>query len=300
MSATDIPASFAGLENTHVPVDGRLGEIADWQQTALALEKERKLNEALQSAYLALEKEFAEKCEAQQKLRESELSLRELSTHLLRTQDDERRRLGRELHDTIGQYLAALKMGLDAIRRTDGVKTAVAGRIQECVDLVEQSIKEIRTMSYLLYPPMLEEAGLETAIPWYLDGFGKRSGIQTTFNISVDFGRLSRQIELAIFRVLQESLTNVHRHSGSPTADVRLFLKDGAAQLEVRDKGQGIPDRVLQSLQGAPGPLGVGLRGMRERVGHLGGELRVDTGAHGTNLVVTIPLAKPVRVAVHS
>jgi signal transduction histidine kinase len=229
-------------------------------------------------------------------VRASEISLRELSVHLLRTQDEERRRLGRELHDTVGQYLAALKMSLATIRRRNGTKSETNEQFAECVDLVEQSITEIRTMSYLLYPPMLEEAGLETAILWYLDGFAKRSEIKTTFNISLDFGRLPREVELAIFRVLQESLSNIHRHSGSRTADVRLFIKDGA-QLEVRDKGKGVPSEVLEAFQNASGTVGVGLRGMQERARHLGGQLQLHATGEGTTLVLRIPAQKAAAVS---
>lgn len=282
--------SYSALDND----EERFRNIAELQQKAAALENEKSLNEALQRAYEALESEFAEKREAQRKLRESEMSLRQLSSHLLRTQDEERRRLGRELHDTVGQYLAALKMSLAAMRRRNGSKGDSNGQLGECMDLVEQSITEIRTMSYLLYPPMLEEAGLETAILWYLDGFSRRSGIQTTFDISLDFGRLPREVELAIFRVLQESLANVHRHSGSHTADVRLFAKGGAVELEVRDKGKGISFQTLETFQSGTGSVGVGIRGMQERARHLGGELQLFAAGEGTTLVLKIPVEQAV------
>src|SRR5580704_12911765 len=148
----------------------------------------------------------------------------------------------------------------------------VAQELVQCIRLTEDSIKEVRTASYLLYPPMLDEMGLKSAIPWCLDGFSARSGIKATFEAHADFGRLPRDLELALFRVLQEGLTNVHRHSGSQTAHVRLSASDGTAILEISDKGSGIPSQVLEewgkSWQRA---IGVGLRGMRERLTQLGG-----------------------------
>ena len=143
-------------------------------------------------------------------------------------------------------------------------------------------------MSYLLYPPMLEEMGLETAIEWYLDGFAKRSGVQTSFEMPQPVGRVERDAELAIFRILQESLTNIHRHSGSSTAKVRLLKMDSAVTIEVNDQGQGIPTPVLESAQDACGTNGVGLRGMTERMRQLGGKLEVISGAAGTTVRATV------------
>jgi signal transduction histidine kinase len=279
--------SYATLSND----DERLRSVAQLQQKAEALKTERLLHRALQSAKEALEKEIAERREAQEKLRASEVSLRELSGHLLQTQDEERRRLGRELHDSVGQYLAVLKMSLDLLKSERRPQGEAANQLlAECTELAEQSIREIRTMSYLLYPPMLEEAGLETAAIWYVDGFTKRSGIETTLDVPPNLGRLPRDVELAIFRVLQESLTNVHRHSGSQTAHVRLSVGEGSVQLEVQDEGKGSAFTVLETPQSSQGTLGVGLRGIRERMRHLGGSLVLDSGQDGTTVRVTIPL----------
>jgi signal transduction histidine kinase len=278
--------SYTALAND----DQRLRTVAQLQQQAEAFETEKLLHEALQSAYTALEQEIAERRRAQEKLRASELSLRDLSRRLLETQDEERRHLGRELHDTLGQHLVVLKMGLDLLkseRRPTG--DAAVQLLADCAGLVEQSIKEIRTMSYLLYPPMLEEAGLGTAAVWYVDGFTKRSGIETTLDMPPDFDRVPREVELAIFRVLQESLTNVHRHSGSQVAHVRLCVSDGSIHLEIKDEGKGIPAAVLQSFNGQ-GTVGVGLRGMQERLRHLGGSLALDSNQDGTTLHAAIPL----------
>jgi PAS domain S-box-containing protein len=243
-------------------------------------------------AQRALQREIAEKQQAEMRLRESEKSLRDLSLHLLRTQDEERRRIGRDLHDSLGQSLAVLKMKLDSLVSVVGKRTddEAADDVAQCIRLTEDSIKELRTISYLLYPPMLEEMGLKSAIPWYLDGFSARSGIKTTLEVASDFTRLPRDAELALFRVFQESLTNVHRHSGSPTAEVRLFSKDGMGVLEVRDRGKGLPPGLLeQSSQDWMGQLGVGLRGMNERMRQLGGTLELTSTKEGTIVRAMVP-----------
>ncbi|MGB2886073.1 MAG: PAS domain S-box protein [Candidatus Acidiferrales bacterium] len=230
--------------------------------------------------------------EAQQKLRGSENSLRQLSLHLLRTQDEERRRIGRDLHDSLGQYLSVLKIKLDSLRSLRKRKEEEANQeLAECAKLAEESIKEVRAISYLLYPPLLEEMGLKSAISWYLDGFEKRTGIKATFETPPDFGRLPRDVEMAIFRVLQESLTNVHRHSGSPTADVRVMIKDSAVVLEVHDQGKGMPAGHLQECgRDLLGAVGVGLRGMSERMRQLGGSLELSSSPTGTTVIATVPV----------
>jgi PAS domain S-box-containing protein len=232
--------------------------------------------------------ERQERRDAQQKLDASEKSLRRLSLHLLRTQDEERRRIGRELHDSVGQYLSALKMKLDLLNRSTGLPHADVLRreLAECAELSEELIKEIRTISYLLYPPMLDEMGLKSAIAWYVEGFAKRSGIQTHFDVLGNFGRLPRDVEMALFRVLQESLTNAHRHSGSPSADIRLGIMDGHVRLEIRDKGKGMP---VANPEEAGRTLGVGLRGMTERMVQLGGTLEFLSSSEGTAVIATVP-----------
>jgi PAS domain S-box-containing protein len=225
--------------------------------------------------------------EAQAKLSQSEASLRELSRHLLRTQDEERRRIGREIHDSLGQYLAALKLKLDLM-------SPVTSDINDCGALADECIKQVRTISYLLYPPMLEEMGLASAITWYLDGFSSRSKIKTTFRSSQDFGRLSRDAELALFRVLQESLTNVQRHSGSSTVEISIS-RDDVVELEVIDHGKGLPDAVRdEGTRDWMGSLGVGLRGMSERLRQIGGSLEVSSSSEGgTRVCATLPQAFP-------
>jgi PAS domain S-box-containing protein len=230
--------------------------------------------------------------DSKRKLQDSEKSLRALSLHLLRTQDEERRRIGRDLHDSLGQYLSVLKMKLDGLQMEASRKQASGlDDLQQCIQLTEDAVKEVRTISYLLYPPMLEEMGLKSAISWYLDGFTKRSGIKTSLEVSPDYGRLADDVELAFFRVLQESLTNVHRHSGSQTAIVRLLIKDGNAVLEVSDQGKGTQlQNCEQSGEDWLGALGVGLRGMSERVRQLGGKLDLSSSNKGTTVTATVPI----------
>ena len=244
-------------------------------------------------------RDITEKRRAQQALEKShaaltasEHSLRELSGRLLRMQDEERGRLGRELHDTIGQYLSALKMTLEVLTSTPPPKRSEE-QLAECIRITDDCIREVRTISYLLYPPMLEEMGLETAIEWHIDGFTKRSGIRVDYELENEIGRLPHDIEVALFRIFQESLTNVHRHSGSPTAQVRLWLEKGKVILEVQDQGKGAPAGVLESSSDSLGTLGVGLRGMNERVRQLGGELKLASSDKGMMVRATIPLVSP-------
>jgi signal transduction histidine kinase len=266
-----------------------LNSQAEQRRNIALLQQKEQAHDALRETKIRLEKEIAERRLAEQKLQASERSLRELSGLLLKMQDDERRHLGRELHDSVGQYLAVLKMGLE-VMKADKSSAGDAGKHQlsDCLRLVDQSITEVRTMSYLLYPPMLEEMGLEMAIEWYLDGFTKRSGVQTTFEMPQPFGRVERDAELAIFRILQESLTNIHRHSGSSVAQVRLLKADSSVTIEVNDQGKGIPAPVLESAQDGCGTNGVGLRGMTERMRQLGGNLEVISGAAGTTVRATV------------
>jgi signal transduction histidine kinase len=230
-------------------------------------------------------------------LERSERSLRELSLHLLSTQDQERKRIGRDLHDSLGQYLAVLKLKLESVASTVRSQPDLAAQdVADCIRLTDDSIKEVRTVSYLLYPPMLEEMGLKSAIPWYLGGFSSRSGIKTSFKIDEAFGRPAADAELAMFRVLQESLTNVHRHSGSETAEVRLLMRDGNAVLEIEDKGKGFDPALLEKRgEDWMGALGVGVRGMNERMRQLKGKLQIVSQECGTLVRAIIPIDPQTR-----
>lgn len=239
-----------------------------------------------------LRREIAERTEAQRKLYDSEKSLRQLSLRLLQTQDEERRRIGRDLHDSVGQYLVGLKMKVDSLKSSaERSQPRASSELAECSQLIEETISEVRTISYLLYPPMLEELGLKSAVPWYLEGFTKRSGIKTTFEVSPEFDRIPGDLELALFRVLQESLTNVHRHSGSSTAIVRLLTKEQAVVLQVIDEGKGTQSKNSEDgAQDWMGSFGVGLRGMNERLRQLGGSLELTSTQEGTTVRATFPL----------
>ena len=278
------------------------GRVIGFTKVTRDFTERRQAQEALLSANTDLATEVAEKRSAEKRLAISERSLRGLSLRLLRMQDEERRRIGRDLHDSLGQYLAVLKMNLDSLESVLNSGSNGTGRdVAQCARLAGDAIKELRTISYLLYPPMLEEMGLKSAIPWYLDGFSKRSNIQTTFVADPEFGRLPAEVELALFRILQESLTNVHRHSGSSTATIRLSMEDGTALLEVRDMGKGIPLTLLeQSNEDWMGSLGVGLRGMNERMRQLGGKLEVSSTESGTVVVASVPVGEPFSAMTRS
>ncbi len=222
-------------------------------------------------------------------LRIAEDRLRRLSGRLMQSQDDERRRIARELHDSLGQYLVASKMSLDLASMNSSTSS---DRIKECladaINQIERAISETRTISHLLHPPLLDEVGLESALVWYAEGFAKRSGIAVEVAIAPSIGRLATDIETAVFRVVQECLTNVHRHSGSQTASVKLYRADGDLRLEVRDEGHGMPTASLAAE--GQSALGVGLQGIRERVLQLHGNLEIISGDEkGTTIIATIP-----------
>jgi PAS domain S-box-containing protein len=275
------------------------GRLQGFAKITRDVTEKRKAQDDLQNAYRELEREVQERRLAETKLQDSERSLRQLSAHLLRSQEEERRRIGRELHDSLGQYLALVKMSLGGLQATLGAEEGpIAEQFNECSEAAEQAIREVRTISYLLYPPMLEELGLESAVPWYLDGFSKRSGIETSFEMTPGFGRLPQEVELALFRVLQESLTNVHRHSESSTAHVRLACEHGRVIFEVHDRGKGIPHNASSSAPvESPVTPGVGLRGMTERLREVGGTLEISSDPQGTTVRAIVPHPERVDAA---
>src|SRR5581483_3025605 len=231
----------------------------------------------------------------------AEDELRRLSSRLLELQDDERRRLARELHDSTGQLLAAIQLNLSLAQQDAGSNSPESQRrLAEAAALSSQAITEVRTMSYLLHPPMLDEAGLALAVQWYVEGFAERSGLPVELKIPADLERLPREVELAVFRVLQESLTNIHRHSASAGAKINLVVGDQELVLTVRDFGKGI---VLTSNDAQGGQrlftrAGVGIRGMEERVGQLGGSISIRSADPGTLVEAHFPLpAKGQAVA---
>lgn len=214
--------------------------------------------------------------------------LRDFSASLLHLQDEERRRIARELHDTTAQTLGALAMNLERLQFL--VRDSEAGTlITESKKLVEQVTAEVRTTSYLLHPPILDDLGLEYVLPWFTEGFSKRSGVSVQLKIQPALGRLPQEIELALFRIAQEALTNVYRHSGSRTVMVSLLQDARSVTLAVQDHGCGLPPGVLQSAQGRGGSLGVGIAGMQERVRQLGGHLTLSSN-RGTCVQAVLPL----------
>ena len=216
----------------------------------------------------------------------AENGARQLSVRVLELQDEERRKFSRELHDGLGQSLSAAKMVAISITG----KHPCGKNGAELIDLLERSIQETRTISYLLHPPMLDELGIASAASWYVDGFSERSGIQVSAKITDGIGRLPRPAELVLFRVLQESLTNVHRHAKSTKVEVAFYVADGSAVLHVRDYGTGIPPEKLNNFKSNGAHGGVGLTGMRERVREHGGKFEIHSSETGTTVQVTIPL----------
>ncbi|HTJ86264.1 MAG TPA: PAS domain-containing protein [Terriglobales bacterium] len=222
--------------------------------------------------------------------RNAEEALRKLSGRLLGIQDQERRRIARELHDSLGQYLAGLKIAIDLLGNSPSSEKNKE-LLAECRDILEKSITETRTLSHLLHPPLLDEAGFSSAASWFVSGFSQRSGIPVSLDLPPDMPRLSEAVEIALFRVLQESLTNVHRHSQAASAEIKVENDAEQITIEVMDHGHGMPDRVLQQLNGDGIKLGVGLAGMRERVHELGGNFEVTSDHGGTVIRASVPLA---------
>ena len=225
------------------------------------------------------------------------LALRRLSARLMRVQDEERRRIARDLHDGLGQWLAAAQINVDvALSRTSGSVTPI---LQETRGIIDHAVSSIRTMSYLLHPPLLDEAGFDSAARWFVEGFAKRSGISIKTDFShFDSGtdgksktaRMPDGVELALFRALQEALTNVHRHSASPQAEVRFTRFLDRAVLEIQDFGRGLPQEVLDRFQRTGTGSGVGLAGIRERMKELAGDFTVLSDSKGTTLRAMVPL----------
>jgi signal transduction histidine kinase len=290
-----VGAMYGPITSVHsLPVPNRSGLFlisAFVFSSALVIamaESRRRQNEILRKAQGELEARVLERTAD---LDSANDNLRELSARLLQLQDDERRRIARELHDSVGQMLAALNMNLSSVRADVERLAKTASALTDSENLVQQMSTEVRTISHLLHPPLLDEAGLASALRWYVDGFVLRSKIKVALDLPEDFGRLPRESETAIFRVVQECLTNIHRHSESPIARIRLRQHDDQVSVEIEDKGKGIPPEKQEEMNSSGTP-GVGIRGMRERLRQLGGTLEFRSNGSGTLVTVQLPLTE--------
>jgi signal transduction histidine kinase len=276
-------------------------------QTVLALTIEgaqrQRVERELRQAHVELEQRVEERTLAlSQALRsleseadirtQREEQLRHLSVRLMTMQDEERRRIARELHDSAGQTLAAIKMAVASLELSDPRNALLSRQLQDVNALIDNVVREIRTTSYLLHPPLLDELGIASAARWFVEGFAQRSGIQVTCDIAQGIERPTRDRELVLFRVLQESLTNVHRHAGASIASVRLWLETDHLNLEVADNGRGISKERLTHLSCTAGSTGVGIAGMRARVHELGGCLELASDETGTIVMAKVPVAQ--------
>ena len=290
------PVQSYRLQDPKAEISGMLGFmvfagliIVLGEANRRSLARSKWTEEQLQKAHDELEQKVQERTAD---LNVANESLRELSSRLQQMRDEERRQIARELHDSAGQLLAALGMNI-AVIQSQSHKLDEAGvrAASENGALVEQISREIRTISHLLHPPLLDLAGLASALRWYVDGFSERSKIKVDLDIPDEFRRLSDEMEIAIFRMIQECLTNIHRHSGGTTAAIRVHEQDHRVLVEVQDEGKGIPLEKQLELSSS-GRTGVGFRGMRERLRQLGGNLEIRSDGGGTLVMAALPLVE--------
>jgi PAS domain S-box-containing protein len=259
-----------------VPIHDQDGQILRWYGSCSDIHDSKMLEQSMRDNAVRLEKMVDERT----------IQLRRLSVRLMSMQDEERRRMAREIHDGLGQELAVAKILLDGLIHQNSSQPWQQAA-SDASHLIDKAIQEVRSLSYLLHPPLLDEAGLLSALRWYLDGLTKRSGIDFTLEVPAEFSRLNPELEMAIFRIIQEALTNVFRHSGASRGCVSLIERDDRLIVTVTDDGKGVDESVTQ-LQ--PERIGVGIGGMRQRAQEFGGELMVSNANPGTLVEVTIPL----------
>ena len=274
------------------PLIPRIHEMVSAAKTATTHKTELELvNQELFRTNVALQEQVDKRAHAEQELRT-------LSGRLLRLQDEERRRLARELHDSTGQLLAAIQLNLTVASQEEAAANGNLKRwLNETTQLANQAISEVRTISYLLHPPMLDEAGLAHALRWYVEGFVQRSQVQVKLELPPQLDRLPTDVELTIFRIVQEALTNIRRHSGSQTADITLLANASEVRLSIRDYGKGISREVVDTENGFGKKVGVGLCGMSERVRQLGGMLSITLAHPGTLVDASVPLTEPFKTS---
>lgn len=270
------------------PIRNAAGRVIGASKVARDITERKRVERALQEAHDQLEALVALRTAA----------VRKLSTQMIRSQDDERRRISRELHDSVGQQLAHAKMSVESLRRP-GVTEEEAKALGHVADTLDQCLTETRTISHLLHPPLLDEVGFSSAASWYIEGFSERSGIRVNSDMPRTLPRLPGDVELVLFRILQESLTNVHRHARTQLVDVQLQVGDGEVTLEVRDHGKGMPAELLERFR-TNGGGGLGLNSMRERISELGGRFEIQSDASGTLVRVAIPLSKTAKTRVNT
>jgi PAS domain S-box-containing protein len=244
-----------------------------------------------------LREEVAQRTAAEDAMRREEESLRILSGRLLQLQDHERRHIARALHDSMGQELTAIKIGLQKTLGEHARNPAICETLSESVEGIDRALMQVRNLSLLLHPPMLDEVGLSSALRWFVDGIAQRSNIQVKLDISSPWERLSPELETTVYRIVQECLTNVYRHSQSTFADIRVAREPDRLLVAVRDGGKGLPADIMDQLSKM---VGVGIGGMRERVRQFGGQLKISPADPGTIVEATIPIGKPYRNAKHS
>ncbi|HKV77479.1 MAG TPA: PAS domain-containing protein, partial [Candidatus Sulfotelmatobacter sp.] len=270
-----------------VPIRDASGKIVRWFGTNTDVTAQRSAEESLREAQKLLERSHGE---LELLVERRTAAVRKLSADIIRTQDEERRKISRELHDSVGQYLAYAKMSVEALKKP-GASERETQALSHVADTLEKCLTETRTISHLLHPPLLDEVGFASAAQWYAEGFSERSGIRVNLIIPPEMTRLSPETELVLFRVLQESLTNIHRHSGSQSVDIQVQLGGDEIRLEVRDFGRGIPPELLSRFRTTGQGVGVGMNSMRERVSELGGWLEIQSDKKGTLIRVAVPLS---------
>jgi PAS domain S-box-containing protein len=278
-SRLPVIANFAAVRNTQGEIIGAVTAFED-------ITERKRAEQALCESEVRL-RTANEDLESLVQRRTS--ALQRLSAKLMRLKDEEHRKIARNLHDSLGQYLASVKMNLDLL--TAHVPSDGTALLSDAQDSLEKCIIETRTISHLLHPPLLDEAGFASAARWFVESFAKRSGIESRLDLPERLGRLPERIEVDLFRILQESLTNVHRHSGASSVEIQLKVSENQVLLKVRDFGRGMPAELIQvGANGRNG--GVGLSGMRERITDLGGKFEIQSDPHGTAIVVAVPLTE--------